>query len=58
MDRVLVHENFTDSAYDIALLRLGKEGLSGDQPYEKIRKLTFVRFFSYSLFNLPHKTSN
>ena len=58
MDRVLVNENFTDSANDIALLRLGKEGLSGDQPCEKVKKLTFVRFFTYSFFNLPHKTSN
>ena len=30
VDKVLVHENFTDSANDVALLRLGKKGLSGD----------------------------
>ena len=30
VDKVLVHENFNDSANDIALLRLGKDGLSGD----------------------------
>ena len=29
VDKVLVHENFNDSANDIALLRLGKDGLSG-----------------------------
>ena len=30
VDKVLVHENFNDSANDIALLRLGKDCLSGD----------------------------
>ena len=30
VDKALVHKNFTDSMNDIALLRLGKDGLSGD----------------------------
>ena len=30
VSKVLVHENFTDSANDIALLQLGKENLSDD----------------------------
>ena len=55
MDRVLVHENFTDSVNDIALLRLGKEGLSGDQPCEKVKKLTFVRFFPILFLTFPIK---
>ena len=31
--KVLVHENFADSATDIALLRLGKKNIFGDPLY-------------------------
>ena len=31
--KIIVHENFTESANDIALLQLGKKGLSGDPLY-------------------------
>ena len=30
MRKIIVHENFTESMNDIALLQLGKKGLSGD----------------------------
>ena len=33
MRKIIVHENFTESANDIALLQLGKKGLSGDPLY-------------------------
>ena len=33
VSKMLIHENFTDSANDIALLKLGKRGLSGDPLY-------------------------
>ena len=33
MRKIIVHENFTESMNDIALLQLGKKGLSGDPLY-------------------------
>ena len=33
VDKIIIHEDFKDSVYDIALLKLGKRGLSGDPLY-------------------------
>ena len=44
VDKVLVHENFTDSGNDIALLRLGKKGLSGD-------RITVILILTYPFNN-------
>ena len=33
MRKLIVHENFTETMNDIALLQLGKKGLSGDPLY-------------------------
>ena len=38
MRNITVHENFTESANDIALLQLGKKGLSGDPLYNVLLK--------------------
>ena len=35
VSKVLVHENFTKSANDIALLRLGKKALIGDKHFSQ-----------------------
>ena len=34
VSKILVHENFTDSMTDLAILKLGKKNLSGDPFYK------------------------
>ena len=37
VSKIIVHENFTDSMTDLAILKLGKKNLSGDPFYKNKR---------------------
>ena len=39
VSKILVHENFTDSMTDLAILKLGKKNLSGDPFYKNKRSI-------------------
>ena len=41
VSKIIVHENFTDSITDLAILKLGKKNLSGDPFYKKTNARDF-----------------
>ena len=41
VSKIIVHDNFTDSMTDLAILKLGKKNLSGDPFYKKNKPSRF-----------------